>query len=156
MSTPETPTHTTSLAFLLSQVGAYSAQLFAARLEPLGVTPRAYGILSHLAREGGQTQQRLADALGIHRNSMVNLVDELERADWARRHRSRRDRRAFEVRLTPAGRAVVDRVQELVEELDAQLSAALSQTERDAMTTLLVKVAAGSGLAPGVHPHLRT
>jgi DNA-binding MarR family transcriptional regulator len=144
------------LAFLLSQVGAYSAQLFAARLEPLGVTPRAYGILSHLAREGAQTQQRLADALGIHRNSMVNLVDELERADWARRHRSRRDRRAFEVRLTPAGVAVVEQVQQLVTELDEQLSADLSPTERKTVIRVLSRVADGSGLTPGVHPQLRS
>jgi len=86
------------LPFLLSQVGARSAQLFAERLAPLGVSPRAYGVLSNLA--GGQTQQQLADALRIHRNNMVGLIDEMEAAGWVRRHRSSQDRRAFEIRLT--------------------------------------------------------
>src|SRR5260370_12286617 len=66
-----------SLSFLVSQVGARSAQIFAERLAPLGVSPRAFGVLSNLSSTGGHSQQHLADTLGIHRNNMVGLIDEL-------------------------------------------------------------------------------
>lgn len=147
--------YATSLAFLLSQVGAGSAEMFAERLAPLGLSPRAFGVLSNLASNGSQTQQQLADALGIHRNNMVALMDEMEAAGWARRHRSERDRRAFDVRLTRAGATLVSRVNRLIPTLDAALGAGMSASERETLVALLQRVADTLKLTPGIHPHLR-
>lgn len=143
-----------SLSFLLSQVGARSAQIFAARLAPLGVSPRAYGVLSNLAGATSQTQQQLADALGIHRNNMVGLIDEMEAAGWVRRHRSTQDRRAFDVRLTRSGSAVVARVDRLLPALEEDLVHGLSESDRETMVALLQAIARRLDLSPGVHPHL--
>jgi len=143
-----------SLSFLASQVGARSAQLFAERLAPLGVSPRAFGILSNLDSAGGQTQQQLADAVGIHRNNMVGLIDEMEAAGWVRRHRNQRDRRAFDVRLTRAGAALVSRISKLIPGLDAEIGQGLTDTEKHTMVALLQRMASTQGLSPGIHPHL--
>ncbi|MEO6629114.1 MAG: MarR family winged helix-turn-helix transcriptional regulator [Aquihabitans sp.] len=145
-----------SLSFLLSQVGGRSAQLFAERLVALGVSPRAFGVMSNLAGTGSQTQQQLADALGIHRNNMVGLIDEMEAAGWVRRHRSERDRRAFDMRLTAAGSALVAQVIELVPALDEEVGQGLSKIDRQTLVKLLKELAAALDLTPGVHPHLRT
>lgn len=143
-----------SLAFLLSQVGARSAQTFAERLLPLGVSARAYGVLSNLASAGSQTQQQLADRLGIHRNNMVGLIDALEAAGWVQRHRSQHDRRAFEVRLTTTGGALVRRVDKLIPALDDDVGRGLTNSERQTMIALLGQIARATDLRPGVHPHL--
>ena len=143
-----------SLSFLVSQVGARSAQLFAGRLAPLGVSPRAFGVLSNLSSTGGQTQQQLADTLGIHRNNMVSLIDELEAAGWVRRHRSQRDRRAFDVRLTRAGAALVSRIGKLIPGLDAEVGQGLTDSEQQTMAALLQRMASTLGLSPGIHPGL--
>ena len=143
-----------SLSFLVSQVGARSAQLFAERLAPLGVSPRAFGILSNLDSAGGQTQQQLADTLGIHRNNMVSLIDEMEAAGWVLRHRSQQDRRAFDVRLTRDGAALVSRISKLIPALDAEIGQGLTDTERHTVATLLQRMAGTLGLSPGIHPHL--
>ena len=143
-----------SLSFLVSQVGARSAQIFAERLAPLGVSPRAFGVLSNLSSTGGQTQQQLADTLGIHRNNMVGLIDELEGAGWVRRHRSQRDRRAFDVRLTRAGSALVSRINNLIPVLDAGIGQGLTGSEQHAMVALLQKMASALDLSPGIHPGL--
>lgn len=143
-----------SLSFLVSQVGARSAQLFAARLAPLDVSPRAFGVLSNLSNTGGQTQQQLADTLGIHRNNMVGLIDELEAAGWVRRHRSQRDRRAFDVRLTRAGSALVSRIGKLITVLDGEVGQGLTETEQHTMIALLQRMAVTLDLHPGVHPGL--
>jgi DNA-binding MarR family transcriptional regulator len=153
---PRPPTrYAHSLSFLLSQVGARSAELFADRLAPLGVSPRAYGILSNLAAAQGQTQQQLADALGIHRNNMVGLIDEMEAAGWVRRHRNEQDRRAFEIRLTQSGASVVSQVDKVIPSLDAEIGAVLDDDERRILIGLLTRLADGLQLGPGVHPHLR-
>ncbi len=148
------PSYATSLSFLLSQVGAQSATLFAELLRPLGISPRAFGVLSNLASGASQTQQALADALGIHRNRMVGLIDDLEAAGLAERHRSAMDRRAFDVRLTSTGLALVDRVNELIPTLDQRLATGLTGPERRQLVTLLGRVAAGLALSPGIHPYL--
>jgi DNA-binding MarR family transcriptional regulator len=145
-----------SLAFLLSQTGARSAQLFAEHLAPLGVSPRAYGVLSNLAAAGSQTQQQLADALGIHRNNMVGLIDDLEAAGWARRHRNEQDRRAFDIRLTEEGARLVHQVDEAIPDVDDQVGQGLDDVERQQMVRLLAKMARTAGLRPGVHPSLRS
>jgi DNA-binding MarR family transcriptional regulator len=143
-----------SLSFLVSQVGARSAQLFAQLLAPLGVSPRAFGVLSNLRSTGGQTQQQLAGTLGIHRNNMVSLIDELEAAGWVRRHRSQQDRRAFDVRLTRAGSALVSRINDLIPVLDAEVGHGLTGSEQHTMVALLQKMASTLDLRPGIHPGL--
>ena len=150
---PQAP-YAGSLSFLLSQVGARSAQLFAERLAPLGVSPRAFGVLSNLDSTGGQTQQRLADTLGIHRNNMVGLIDELEAAGWVRRHRSSRDRRAFDIRLTRAGAVLVSRISALIPGLDREVGTGLTDTEQRTVVTLLQQMASSLDLRPGIHPGL--
>ena len=154
VSKPQPAPYAGSLSFLVSQVGARSAQMFAERLAPLGVSPRAFGILSNLHSLGSQTQQQLADALGIHRNNMVGLIDDMEAAGWVRRHRSQRDRRAFDVRLTRAGSALVARVQSLIPALDGEIGQGLTDSEQRAMIAFLQRIASTLDLSPGIHPHL--
>jgi DNA-binding MarR family transcriptional regulator len=142
------------MAFLLSQVGARTAQLFAAQIAPLGITPRAFAILSNLGARQPQTQQQLADGLGIHRNNMVSLIDELEASGWVRRHRSPDDRRAFEIHLTTAGREVVTQVNALVVSLNEELAGALAPAERAAFTSQLTRIAQSLELESAIHPHV--
>ncbi len=142
------------MAFLLSQIGARSAQLFAEQLKPLGISPRAFGVLSNLTGDGSHSQQRLADALGIHRNNMVSLIDEMETAGWVTRHRNDRDRRVFDIQLTAAGSSLVTKVNRLIPTLQEQIVTGLSPTERETMSELLTRIAHTLGLSPGVHPHL--
>jgi DNA-binding MarR family transcriptional regulator len=148
------PSHASSLAFLLSQIGARSARLFAADLAAVGVTPRAYGVLSNLALTDGQTQQQLADALGIHRNNMVSLIDDLEQEGWVRRHRNSQDRRAFNIRITEEGAGIVQRVEDLLPGLDDRVGHGLEPDRRRILLELLEHVARALDLRPGVHPQL--
>ena len=153
--TPAAPIrYADSLSFLLSQIGARAAHLFAERLAPLGVSPRAFGVLSNLAAAEGQTQQQLADALGMHRNNMVGLIDQMEAAGWVKRRRGVTDRRAFHLHLTPAGQALVDRANELIPALDTELGSSLRAPERRELVAQLQRIAQTLGLEPSVHPQL--
>lgn len=148
--------HADTLVFLLSQVGAQCARLFAEHLAPLGLTPRAYGVLSHLGQADRQTQQQLADHLGVHRNNMVAIIDELEAAGWVRRHGSERDRRAFEIHLTSEGATVCREAVRQVLLLEQQVTTALSAAEARTSIAHLQRLADALGLTSGVHPSLRS
>ena len=141
-------------AFLISQLGYHSAARFAERLAPLGLRPRHFGLLSHLAAAEGQTQQQLADALAIHRNAMVGLVDDLEQRGLLARRRHPDDRRAHAVHLTTAARELLTRAQLIADEHDAELLAGLDELDQRQLVSLLHRLAHHAGLAPGVHPGL--
>jgi DNA-binding MarR family transcriptional regulator len=142
------------IPFLLSQLGVYLAEDFVRRLEPFGVEPRAYAVMKALSEDDGQSQRELSTQLGIHRNVMVTVVDNLERDGLVKRMPHPADRRAFAVTLT-------DKARELVPKLDAQgsaqedeITAALSEDERTAALRHLQQMSSAAGLIPGVHPKL--
>jgi DNA-binding MarR family transcriptional regulator len=141
-------------SFLLSQLGAYSAHEFAKRLAPLGMRPGHFGLLMHLSRGEGQSQQRLADAMGIHRNVMVGLVDELEDRGLIERRRHPADRRAHAIHLTGAAHDLLGRAQRVADEHEAELLAGIGEDDRTYLIALLQHLAEHTGLPSGVHPGL--
>ena len=142
------------VGFLLAQLGTDAHRRFAERLGPLGLHPRHYGILSHLASSEGQSQQALSIALGIHRSAVVALVDDLEQHGLAERRRDPVDRRAYSLYLTPHGRDVLADLERIAEEREAELLTALNASERSGLISLLQRVAESEGLTAGVHPNL--
>jgi MarR family transcriptional regulator, lower aerobic nicotinate degradation pathway regulator len=123
-------------------VSAQAAQALATeRLDPLGLSPRAWGVLSTLVESGPLTQIELATALSIDRTAMVYLLDELEEQSLLERVRNPEDRRSFLIRLTPRGRQkqrkaeieLAGQAETLLEPLDA--------AERRQLVELLTRIA---------------
>ncbi|WP_020076699.1 MarR family transcriptional regulator [Cryocola sp. 340MFSha3.1] len=160
MSSSETPRPEavpaleTRASFLVSQLGLQSAQRFTAALAPLGITPNRFGVLVHLARQEGRTQQELATALGLHRNSMVGMIDDLEERGLVERRRHPDDRRAYAIHLTPAARAVLEAGDRLADEQEEAMLAPLDAGERAALVETLTRLVAAAGYRAGVHPGL--
>ena len=112
------------------------------RLEPLGLTPRAWGVLSTLAESGPLTQIELATTMSIDRTAMVYLIDELEAQTLAERVRSPQDRRAFLIHLTPSGRRAQRQAATALAGAADALLTPLDAAERRHLVDLLAKVAA--------------
>lgn len=142
------------IPFLLSQLGVHIADDFVDRLRPFGVGPRTYAVLMALAADDGQSQRELSARLGIHRNAMVSVVDDLEAQGFVARMPNPADRRAFAVTLTDAGRTLLPSLDAQGRAQEDELTAALDADERAALLDLLQKVSAGLGMSPGVHPKL--
>ena len=149
---PETLGAPQRSAFLLSQVGAFAAARFAERLEPLSLQPGDVGILRLIAAETGLSQQALAAKLGVVPSRVVVLIDGLQKKGLVTRSRSAGDRRTYELRLTDQGEEVMGRMREIGSAHEADVTTALSESERDELARLLGKVAASHGLVPNVHP----
>jgi len=85
---------------------------------------------------------------------MVIVVDKLERDGLVKRMPHPADRRAFAVTLT-------DKARELLPKLDTQgsaqedeITAPLTEQERQAVLQYLQRMSSAAGLIPGVHPKL--
>jgi DNA-binding MarR family transcriptional regulator len=142
------------IPFLLAQLGSYISDDFQHRLAPIGADPRTYAVLVALASDDGQSQRQLSARLGIHRNAMVTVIDNLERRGLAKRLPHPDDRRAVAVTLTAKARHLLPALDEQGRALEDEISTPLSSQERDTLRHLLQRIAAGAGLIPGVHPEL--
>jgi DNA-binding MarR family transcriptional regulator len=142
-------------AFLLSQLGFHVAVRCAEVLAPLGIEPAHYGVLVQLSAQEGLSQQRLADTMGVHRNVMVGLIDELEQHDLVRRERDPRDRRAHQLRLTGSAHSVVARANAAVDALEDEIFEGFDSREHSRLVTLLRRAADQADLPDSIHPGLR-
>jgi DNA-binding MarR family transcriptional regulator len=141
-----------AVGFLLSQIGFQSSRRFADRLAPIDLNPRTFALLRHIEAAEGEPQHALAESLRVPPSRMVALLDELEERGLVERRPHPTDRRARSLYLTPAGGRLLEKAKKVAAEHEAELCADLSAAERKRLLALLGRIAAGQGLAAGVHP----
>jgi len=84
-----------------------------------------------------QTQRALALAVGIDPSSMTPIIAFLERKSWVARRRSRKNRSAFHVSMTPAGLRVYRQVERELGRSEKLFATALGTSRYLAMLQLL-------------------
>jgi DNA-binding MarR family transcriptional regulator len=139
-------------AFLLSQVGAHAAALFARGVARLDLTPAQAGVMRLVALQPGRSQRAVATQLRVAPSKIVSLLDDLEARGLLERRRSISDRRHHALFLTEAGTQTLADLRELGLQHEDELTAALDRTERQTLMELLQRIADQQGLEPGVHP----
>jgi DNA-binding MarR family transcriptional regulator len=142
-------------AFLLAQLGAHAASQFAERLRVIDLTPADAGILRLLRIASGVSQQELAGKLNIHPSRLVAILDNLEKLGFLERRPNPDDRRLYSLHLTKSGEEVLGRIGKVAREHQEALLSALSNEERAALGSLLIRIADQQGLTRGVHPGYR-
>ncbi len=153
---PAPARHPARIGFLLSQLGARAAEIFAEQIRPLGLTPSEAGVIRIIARTPKLTQRQLAERLGTAPSRVVALVDGLERKGLATRTRGESDRRAHCLELTDAGRAMLGELRTAAEAQEATITAALSARQRLDLGEILAELSSSLGLDPDVHPGYRS
>ena len=127
--------------FLLSWNGQRMAHSFAAALEPLGLRPPHFGVMTLIDSEPGCAQQQLVERSMIDASSMVAVIDELEYMGLAERRRHPDDRRKHAVYLTARGRRTLQRAREAAIKLAQDVFAPLDPAELGQLRRLLRKLA---------------
>ena len=145
----------TGAAFLLSQLGAHSAERFGRRIAALNITPPHAGILRFIAKNPGCNQLGLAKKLGVLPSRMVILIDELTDKGLLERKRSAKDRRHSELVLTTKGQRAFQKLRKIAAEHEADVLAALTKTEREQLAAFGRRIVEQQGLMPDVHPGYR-
>jgi DNA-binding MarR family transcriptional regulator len=119
-----------------------------------------YAALATLAEEPGIDQRRLAEALGIDRNSAGQVAEALAARGLIRREVDAADRRARHLFLTDDGRALRDAVRPAMLAANARVLEPLDAAEQDAFLRLLIRLVEhheavaqpGAGRRPRSHP----
>jgi DNA-binding MarR family transcriptional regulator len=139
-------------AFLLAQLGAHAAMRFGERMSAIGLSAPHAGILRTIGASAGMSQKALAEKLGILPSALVELLDDLSSRGLVERRDHADDRRVYALHLTRKGAQTLEAIGRVAREHEDALLAALDSRERNALASLLERVASQQGLTPGVHP----
>lgn len=96
-----------------------------------------YSVLVLIGLNPGVSQLALAQAAGLDGSTIVPITNRFAELGWINRVRRTEDRRVYALRITPAGQAILDQADHLIEEHDRQLLASFTQHERETLKALL-------------------
>lgn len=130
------------LGYQLTRANIPSRQVFLRGLGiPLELSPVEFTILVLLDHNAEVSPKQLARALEVAAPAVTLLLDRLMHRGLLTRLRSETDGRAQRIRLTPEGQVLARRAHRRSLNLEADLVAVLSESERVILKRLLRKVA---------------
>jgi DNA-binding MarR family transcriptional regulator len=127
-------------AFQLYKFGWWFEQRVERALAEVGIRGRHFMVLSMLQADEDLSQQQMATYMSLDPTLMVALVDELENQGLCERTRHPRDRRRYLVRLTPAGRRVLRKGQRIIDDIQTDMLAPLTDAERASLGRVIARV----------------
>jgi DNA-binding MarR family transcriptional regulator len=129
------------------------------RLVRVGVSMSQLHIMSMLDRHGDMPMSRLAEMIDVSLSNATGLVDRIEERGWVERVRVPDDRRVVLVRITAAGRRLLDDVEVLRSEILQTVVDRLAPDEIEGMaraTAGLRAAITAVAAAPGTTDHDHT
>jgi DNA-binding MarR family transcriptional regulator len=133
--------------------------VFLAEVEQAGydLTPVQYAALAAVSANPEIDQVTLAGLIAYDRTTITGVVDRLVQKGLVARHESTRDRRARELKVTPAGRKTLSAITPAVEAAQRIMLRGLTETEAKELMRLLHKaIAAGNELSRAPLRHAAT
>lgn len=126
--------------YLIAHAHRWLRDRAAERLDPVGIAPRDFGVLSTLAREEPCSQSHLAASLGISAPGVVHVLAELEATGLVSRVRTAGDRRVYDLTLTGLGRARLGEAQRVAADLQDDVRQRLGAAGDEDLRQLLLRL----------------
>ncbi len=106
----------------------------------LGLTPATYAIFVVIRDNPGVPPSGLASLLRLRLPNLIKILNELESSGFIKRNRSKADRRAVELMLTPKGAKLIAEGARLTEPYNQKMLAPLSEAEQRSLLELLNRI----------------
>ena len=120
----------TSLGYLLKEASSALRVAMEQVLRPLGMSVTHYSCLELLAQRPGLSNSELARGAFVTRQSMNVLLQSLERDGYVTRPAQAPAGKVLPARLTPRGRASLERASAAVRSVEVRMLAGLSEAEQ--------------------------
>ncbi|MFI2369146.1 winged helix DNA-binding protein [Streptomyces sp. NPDC018833] len=135
-------------AYLMYAIGKAARRRLSEKLTARGQRLWHLTVLALLADVGPQSKGTLASRLDMNQSDLVKIVNDLAKAQHVDCVRDTADRRRVVVRLTPEGRAPLNRLNADIASTDDDLLSPLTEAERAQLGSLLRRVHQHLALAP--------
>jgi DNA-binding MarR family transcriptional regulator len=132
----------TWVGFNLRLAQEYAFEAFSRRSREIGERPGRFATLLLIARNPGISQTALSHANGRDKSSLTPVVEELVRRGLVERRRTRNDRRAYRLKLTPAGRRALTMLMRSARQHERALDRIIGARDRKRFLQILKKIAA--------------
>ena len=126
--------------YLVRRLHQVHYALFFEECEAFNITPVQYGLLTILSIGPDSDQISLANALGIDRTNVADVLNRLEQRGMVARTRSVEDRRMILVRLTPEGERLVENMHPAMARAQERFLQVLDPQEREAFVKTLMRL----------------
>lgn len=133
---------TQTTGYLIHEVSRLINRAYDKRMSELGLTRAQWWVLAKLHVHNGVTQSELAIELGFTKAAVGLLLDRLESKGWLKRKVQPSDRRARCVYRTAKAASLIERMQNIAIDMNRDIEAGLSKSERSALHAALAKVRA--------------
>lgn len=106
----------------------------------LGVSPGEGHLLSYLRSYSPAPVGELVRVFGIKQSTFTSLLDRLEKAGLIRREMNPGDRRSFLIHITDSGRELAERLNRLLETLEAEIREKVSPQDMEGFRAVMAAV----------------
>lgn len=130
----------TSIGWMMQRLSRRVEEDMAARLRPLGLTVPGFAVMMTVLEDGPLTQAQIGRRFRMPAYTISRALDLLEERGLVERRPHERSRRAHAVHATPEGLALAPRLFALVDEVNAELVAPLSQDDRARLGAILARL----------------
>ena len=134
-----------SALHLLHRAGQCAEVLFTNETGKADLTPRQYAILASVAQNPDISQTGLVEQTGVDRSTLADIVKRLVKRGLLNRRRSRSDARAYVVRLTPEGKAVLVATKPAARRVEDRLLQQVPGSRRDELLAALEAIIGSLG-----------
>jgi len=124
-----------SVKRLYQLMGAY----FNAILRPYGVASSQWYVLYAMSQSPQLTQKELQAAMQVESATLTGVINALVRNGWVERKQSAGDRRVKELRFTPAGRELWEKLPDPIITIHTQMLEGISAEEEIVARKILDK-----------------
>ncbi|MEY4980462.1 MAG: HTH-type transcriptional regulator MhqR [Pseudomonadota bacterium] len=114
--------------------------VFLRRMEPYGLRPVDFSVLTLIAHNPGITSRQICHALDILPPNLVGMIKQLDKRGLIERRAHPTDRRAQGLHLSPAGQELQSQAQTVATQLEQDVCTQLSPEELQTLIALLRKV----------------
>jgi DNA-binding MarR family transcriptional regulator len=136
-----------TVGFYLRTAQEAAFHAFARKANGADAKPWRFAVLALIDANPGLTQRDLAAALRRNTSSLTPVLDELCREDHVVRERLESDRRAYTLRLTPAGKALMLKLLASAVDHEREIDRLVGRTRRADFIRALKHIIAGLSAA---------
>jgi len=129
-----------STGFLVVRTARGMKKALDIRLSEVGVTAAQQTVLSTLGRDDGLSLTEIGNRVFLDKPAITGLIDRLEQDQLVERRRSSTDRRVINIFLTPKGRGLLTRMEEISTQVDEEITGVLTPEELRAFRACLTKL----------------
>ncbi|MGB7740701.1 MAG: MarR family winged helix-turn-helix transcriptional regulator [Steroidobacteraceae bacterium] len=137
---PQTYLSRDSVGYLIRRLYTLLLTRFEGALAQADFTLTQWIVLIQVRDGLARTASDIANDLGHDSGALTRVVDQLERRGYLQRNRSEKDRRVVELKLTPAGDAIINELLPLVVDQTNAALAPLSKSEFVQLRSYLVRL----------------